>query len=138
MSATPHSSPIPKTDPDVGVFFQRLPETDYLPTWYAQRDNGALGPDEQAAAMRIQIHAATPSVVALRLARPNFPYRGAQPVRAQWQPRRGEYPTRVGLDIEGNHREVSMPSTAPLCDTTSTCSGRASIRPAWRRASAGC
>ena len=27
----------PKDDPDVGDFFRRLPEADYLPTWYAMR-----------------------------------------------------------------------------------------------------
>ena len=40
----------PKTDPDVSEFFDLLPDTDYLPTWYNQRINGGLGPDEQAAA----------------------------------------------------------------------------------------
>ena len=52
----------PKTDPDVGEFFQRLAESDYLPTWYAQRQGGALGPIEQAAAAKTAMHAETPSV----------------------------------------------------------------------------
>ena len=48
----------PKTDPDVGDFFRRLPDADYLPTWHAQRETGALGPHEQsAAAQRRRIHA---------------------------------------------------------------------------------
>ena len=34
----------PKTDPDVGDFFGKLPDADYLPTWYNQRIGGALGP----------------------------------------------------------------------------------------------
>ena len=29
----------PKTDPDVGDFFGALPDADYLPTWYQQRDS---------------------------------------------------------------------------------------------------
>ena len=34
----------PKTDPDVGDFFSRLPDADYLPTWYQQRDRRRHGP----------------------------------------------------------------------------------------------
>ena len=34
----------PKSDPDVGDFFDMLPDADYLPTWYQQRIGGALGP----------------------------------------------------------------------------------------------
>ena len=33
--------------PDVGDFFRRLPDAEYLPTWHAQRIAGALGPAEQ-------------------------------------------------------------------------------------------
>src|SRR5439155_14467468 len=40
----------PKTDPDVGEFFQRLPAADYLLTWHEQRRNGQKGADEKAAA----------------------------------------------------------------------------------------
>ena len=42
----------PKNDPDVGNFFSRLPDADYLPTWYMQRQDGALGPQEQDAARK--------------------------------------------------------------------------------------
>jgi RHS repeat-associated protein len=65
----------PKTDPDVGDFFRRLPETDYLPTWYALRtdpaNTAALAvayPDpvdrsaEQSAAAKTAVYAATPKV----------------------------------------------------------------------------
>src|SRR5262249_34864766 len=52
----------PKTDPDVGDFFRRLPEADYLPTWRAQRQDGALGAQEQDAARKTALHAATPTV----------------------------------------------------------------------------
>jgi hypothetical protein len=52
----------PKTDLDVGDLFQRLPDEDYLPTWYEARRNGQLGTDEQAAAEKTAIHAATPSL----------------------------------------------------------------------------
>src|SRR5262249_6031159 len=52
--------PDPKTDPDVGAYFGRLPEADYLPTWYWQREGGAMGPQEQAAAIKAAAHANTP------------------------------------------------------------------------------
>ena len=52
----------PTTDPDVGEYFQRLAASDYLPTWYAQRQSGALGASEQAAAAKTTMHAETPSV----------------------------------------------------------------------------
>ena len=42
--------PDPKQDPDVGDFFRRLPDADYLPTWHEARKNGHKGPDEQSAA----------------------------------------------------------------------------------------
>ena len=42
-TSTTRSPSIPKTDPDVGDFFSRLPDADYLPTWYQQRINGAPG-----------------------------------------------------------------------------------------------
>ena len=52
----------PKTDPDVGEFFQLLPVADHLPTWHDQRSNGQKGPDEKAAADKAAAHAATPTV----------------------------------------------------------------------------
>lgn len=57
--------PDPATDADAGEFFSRLDPADYLPTWHAQRENGDLGPEEQAAAEKTAIHANTPSIVHL-------------------------------------------------------------------------
>ncbi len=100
----------PKTDPDVGDYFRRLPDADYLPTWYAQRQGGALGPQEQAAARKAAIHAATPSVVHadalgrtfLTIAHNKFKYSDppADPPTEEF------HHTRVVFDIEGNQREV--------------------------------
>ena len=47
-----------------GVMIQRrgLEEADYLPTWHGQREGGALGPEEQAAALGAAVHAQTPTV----------------------------------------------------------------------------
>ena len=52
----------PEADADVGDFFNGLDQADYSPTWHAQRANGALGPEEQDAAEKTAVHAATPSV----------------------------------------------------------------------------
>ncbi len=55
----------PANDPHVGPFFSRLPDEDYLPTWYAPRIGGALGPAEQRAAQKTAVHAGTSSVAYL-------------------------------------------------------------------------
>ena len=89
----------PKTDPDIGVFFSRLPDSDYLPTWYTQRKDGDLGPDEQDAAAKAAAHPDTPVVthrdtlgrVFLTIADNGKDQSG----NAQ------QYQTRVVLDIEG-------------------------------------
>jgi hypothetical protein len=137
----------PKTDDDVKGFFTRLPDAEYLPTWYEARKNGQLGPNEQAAAEKAAVHADTPTVAHadslgrtfLTIAHNRFERNGALVEE--------EYPTRVVLDIEGNQREVTTPRTASSCATTTIWRGQrktrtqpptASIRPAWRRASAGC
>jgi RHS repeat-associated protein len=97
----------PKTDLDAGDFFARLPDGDYLPTWHAQRQAGALGPQEQDAARKTAIHAATPGVAHadslgrtfLTVAHNKFKYSDAAPAEEF-------YRTRVVLDIEGNQRVV--------------------------------
>jgi RHS repeat-associated protein len=101
----------PKTDPDVGDFFSRLPNVDYLPTWRAQRQGGTRGPQEQAAARKAAIHAATPSVAHadslgrtfLTIAHNKFKYSDTPPAAL---PVEEFYPTRVILDLEDNQREV--------------------------------
>lgn len=92
----------PKLDADVGGYFARLPESSYLPTWYGQRSNGALGAAEQAAAAKASVHANTPSVA-------HFDALG-RPVVTVAQNRMLEngahveasYATRSALDIQGN------------------------------------
>lgn len=101
----------PKADPDVGDFFRRLPDVDYLPTWHAQRETGALGPHEQSAARKAAVHAATPAVAHadalgrtfLTIAHNRFK-RSDTP--AADPPAEELYATRAILDIEGNQREV--------------------------------
>jgi len=50
----------PASDRDVGGSFRRLPEVDYLPTWYVQRRSGGLGPQANEAAEKAAVHARTP------------------------------------------------------------------------------
>jgi RHS repeat-associated protein len=96
----------PKSDTDVGDFFGRLFDADYLPTWYSQRQSGALGAQEQSAAAKAAVHFATPSIAHpdslgrafLTIAHNKFE-RGGATIQEK-------YATRVGLDIEGNQREV--------------------------------
>ncbi len=89
----------PRTDSDVGDFFRRLPDADYLPTWHTHRQNGGLGAQEQDAATKAAVHALTPTVASFdTLARVFLTVadNGAA----------GKYETRVSLDIEGNQRAV--------------------------------
>lgn len=101
----------PKSDPDVGDSFRRLSETEYLPTWYQQRQAGARGPEEQTAANRTEIHAETPAVTHadslgrtfLTVAHNRFKRSDTPP---DDPPTEEFYSTRVVFDIEGNQREV--------------------------------
>lgn len=101
----------PKRDPDVGDFFRRLPDPDYLPLWYAQRQGGALGPQEQSAAFKAAIHANTPTVVhfdtlgrtILTVSHNKFKRSDAPPADP---PVEEFYSTHIFLDIEGNQREI--------------------------------
>ncbi|HVG33225.1 MAG TPA: SpvB/TcaC N-terminal domain-containing protein [Pyrinomonadaceae bacterium] len=101
----------PRTDPDVGDLFQRLPDTDYLPTWHARRIGGALGTEEQAAAQKASIHADSPTLAHfdvlgrtfLTVTHNKFKLSNSPPAGP---PTEEFYSTRVLFDIEGNQREV--------------------------------
>ena len=89
----------PKTDADVGDFFARLPDADYLPMWHFRMSSSA-DTDEKNAALRTAPHANTFTVAHFdALGRPFLTIvdNGAQ----------GDYETRVELDIEGNQRSVT-------------------------------
>jgi RHS repeat-associated protein len=96
----------PKTDLHVGDYFRRLPDVEYLPGWYSQRADGAMGVEERAAAIKATFHAETPSVAFadslgrqfLTVAHNRFERNGATVDE--------KYATRVDLDIEGNQRAV--------------------------------
>lgn len=110
----------PKADPDVGAFFQRLPASDYLPTWYQLRTDPAyagqaaqLWPDpairaaETDAANKTAVHASTPTAACfdslgrpfLTIAYNRFERNGATVEE--------HYATTSVLDIQGNLRAVS-------------------------------
>jgi RHS repeat-associated protein len=102
----------PKTDGDVGGFFRRLRDGEYLPTWHGVRENGSLGKDEQNVARKAAVHAATPHVshrdslgrtfITVTHNRCQYSSTG----NGKSQPVDEFSATRVRLDIEGNEREV--------------------------------
>jgi RHS repeat-associated protein len=49
----------PKTDSDVGALFRRLPDSEYLPTWYDARVNGGKGVLQATAAKKAAAHSDT-------------------------------------------------------------------------------
>jgi RHS repeat-associated protein len=101
----------PKGDAEVADFFRHLPDADYLPTWYAARQGGALGAEEQDAAGKTAIHAGTPTVAHtdslgrtfLTVAHNKLKYSNTPLADL---PVEEFYSTRINLDIEGNQREV--------------------------------
>ncbi|MEG3838645.1 SpvB/TcaC N-terminal domain-containing protein [Microcoleus sp. herbarium14] len=95
----------PKTDPDVGAFFTKLPAGDYLQTWYQQRINGALGTEEKSAAQKASKHADTPSIAYLDTLGRTFLTVADNGKDANGNDQK--YRTHVELDIEGNQRAVT-------------------------------
>ncbi|MBE8989895.1 SpvB/TcaC N-terminal domain-containing protein [Nostoc sp. LEGE 12450] len=109
-----------KTDADVGSFFERLPETEYLPTWYGLRidpakaleewpdvdhqgrahpENAHIRTAEASAARKAARHAGTPTIAHLDSLGRTF-------LTIADNGDAGNYETRVELDIEGNQRSV--------------------------------
>ena len=94
----------PQSDPDVGDFFAPLPEAEYLPTWYQQRINGALGPYERAAAQKAAAHANTPATTHFDGLRRPFLNIADNGNDSNGTARL--YSTRTVLDIQGSQSEV--------------------------------
>jgi len=95
----------PKTDADVGEFLTRLPDADYLPTWYQQRIGGALGTEEKSAAEKAAKHADTPTIAHFDTLGRTFLTIADNGKDASNNDQ--NYATRVELDIEGNQRSVT-------------------------------
>jgi hypothetical protein len=89
----------PENDLDVGDFFSRLQDADYLPTWHESRKNGQQGAEEQKAAEKAAEHADTPALA-------YFDTLGRTFLTVADNGAKGKYSTRVELDIEGNQRSV--------------------------------
>jgi len=89
----------PKTDIDIGPFVHLLPDEACLPTWFEERDSGALGPAEQAAARKAALHADTPQLT-------HFDPLGREFLSVQNNGDHGLYKTRVVYDIQGHQRNV--------------------------------
>lgn len=114
----------PKTDADVGDFFCRLPEADYLPTWHALRTDPTHAteatrqwPDlktrdaEKLAAEKTSVHAATPTVAHADTLGRTFAIIAHNKFNREKpdgtiETIEEKYATRIQLDIEGNQREV--------------------------------
>src|SRR5262249_50053752 len=97
----------PKSDPDAGAYFQRLPDAAYLPTWYDRRQAGGLGPDERDSALKTAVHAGTPQLsffdamgrAALKIAQNRFQYSGQAPAVSSHR-------AETVFDIEANERRI--------------------------------
>ena len=89
----------PAQDPDVGHLFRLLPQSEYLPTWYRQRVAGAMGSEERNAALKAAAHARTPGVMYCDALGRVF-------LTVADNAGAGKYPSRIGLDIQGNQRSV--------------------------------
>jgi RHS repeat-associated protein len=97
----------PRDDRDIGAFLRNIPTEEYLPTWYEQRGNGALGAAEESAAKKTVLHAHTPSLAFddslgrtfLSIAHNRFARDG--------QPHDEFHASRSDLDIQGNQRSVT-------------------------------
>jgi RHS repeat-associated protein len=100
----------PRSDVDVRVFFGRLPDDDYLPTWREQRLGLPAGDPERVAAEKATVHADTPALAHfdalgrpfLAVAHNRFQRRNAGGLETIEE----KHVTRVDLDIEGNQRRV--------------------------------
>jgi len=92
----------PTADPDVGDFFKRLPAADYSPTWRVQRSGGALGPQEQDAAVKAAAHANTPTLTYLDTLGRAF-------LTLADNGAAGKYPAHSEVEIQGNQRSLTDP-----------------------------
>ncbi|MGH9756038.1 MAG: RHS repeat domain-containing protein, partial [Blastocatellia bacterium] len=96
----------PKSDADVKGFFSRLPDADYLPTWYEQRIALAANDPERVAAEKAAVHRQTPTVAHLDTLGRSFLTIAHNRFERNGVIVEEKYPARVDPDIEGNQRAV--------------------------------
>ncbi len=96
----------PKLDEDVKGFFSRLPEADYLPTWYGERIALAPGNPERECADKTAVHRQTPTTSHLDVLGRKFLVIAHNRFSRDQSIFEEKHPHRIELDIEGNEREV--------------------------------
>jgi RHS repeat-associated protein len=96
----------PSRDPDVGDFFHKLPDGDYLPTWYDQRFEMQLGREEQQAAVKTSVHANTPTISYIDALGRTFLMVAHNRFEREGSPVDQYLVTRTDLDIQNNQRAV--------------------------------
>ncbi|KAF2469526.1 SpvB-domain-containing protein [Lindgomyces ingoldianus] len=89
----------PSQDADVGQYFAKLPQAEFLPSWYNSRINGQRGADEQNAAMKAALHSNTPSTS-------DYDALGRTILVVSDNGSDGLIQTRSTYDIQGNMLEV--------------------------------
>jgi RHS repeat-associated protein len=96
----------PKLDEDVKGFFSRMPDADYLPTWYEQRVTLTATNPERIAAGNAAVHRQTPTVAHFDTLGRTFLSIVHNRFEKDDAIIEETYPTRIELDIEGNQRAV--------------------------------
>lgn len=96
----------PKQDQALSGFFSRLPDAEYLPTWYEQRIGLPANDPERIAAEKAAIHRQTPTVAYLDTLGRTFLTISHNRFTRNNSVIEETYLSRVDLDIEGNQRAV--------------------------------
>ena len=96
----------PAKDPDVGDFFAKLPEADYLPTWYEQRIHDPLRREEQQAAFKTSVHANTPAIAISDSLGRKFLSIAHNRLEEEGVAVDQYFATRTELDIQNNQRAI--------------------------------
>ena len=97
----------PADDSDVGGFFRRLPEDDYLPTWFGRRCTGALGQKEKEAAEKTAAHARTPKTAYSDTLGRTFLTIDINRTKRDGDVTEERIATSIELDIEGQQLSVT-------------------------------
>jgi RHS repeat-associated protein len=97
----------PADDGDVGGFFRRLPNNDFLPTWYEQRRTGQLGQKASEAADKAVRHANTPKTNYLDTLGRGFLTVEVNRFTRDEEVCEERVASRVELDIEGRQLSVT-------------------------------
>lgn len=91
----------PAVSPDIGHYFDSLPNDEYLPSWYDARIGGELGPREKEAAQKSAVHANTASINHLDPI-------GRSILVVEYN-RSEKFTTHINLDIQGRQRSLVDP-----------------------------